>query len=642
MPRPAYRTAPVASSGMPPGVPYIVGNEAAERFSFYGMRTILVVFMTQYLWLMGGAPGEPMSDAEANEKGHLFVTAVYATPLLGAMLADLFLGKYRTIMWLSLVYCLGHACLAFMGTRGEAAHWLLAGLALISLGSGGIKPCVSAHVGDQFGRSNQALMSRVFNWFYWSINLGAFLSTLLTPWLLHWHGPHWAFGVPGVLMALATLIFWMGRHRFVHIPARGRGFVRECLSGEGISALLKLFVIYLFVAVFWALFDQTMTSWVLQAEDMDRRWLGIEWLPAQIQLVNPLFILTFIPLFTYAVYPAIHRVFPLTPIRKIAIGLFLMVAGFGTIAVAQQWIDAGERPSIGWQILAFALVTASEVMVSIVCLEFSYTQSPKAMKSWVMALFLLSVSIGNLFTAGVNHFIQVPNQLAEIEAGAGPEPRGRVTHPGHDGKSGTPDDLAVEYADGQRKEVAFASAAAIGPVAERIEAHIRSHDWRVPDAVTGRGYLEGVQDPWGRPLEYVVVNSRQCRIFSAGPDGVPLTRWDEGVTLTVEMPEPAPSGWLAEAIARLRPEQTWLDRRKAALGWGGTSEDGAATAGPEVSLVRFVGGQTRLQGAAYFWFFTWIMLGTAVLFVVVGWFYRPREYFHDEIPEEEEIVEALQ
>lgn len=646
MPSHAYRTAPVASSGMPPGIPYIVGNEAAERFSFYGMRTILVVFMTQYLWLMGPTPGGVMSDAEANEKGHLFVTAVYATPLLGALLADLFLGKYRTIIYLSLVYCLGHACLAFMGVTGEAGHWLFAGLALISLGSGGIKPCVSAHVGDQFGQSNQTLMSRVFNWFYWSINFGAFLSTILTPWLLHWYGPHWAFGVPGVLMALATLIFWMGRRRFVHIPARGQGFAREMFSAEGFAALGKLFVIYLFVAMFWALFDQTMTSWVLQAEDMDRRWLGIEWLPAQIQLVNPLFILTFIPLFTYLVYPAIHRVFPLTPIRKIGIGLFLMVLGFGTVAVVQQWIDAGERPTIGWQILAFALLTASEVMVSIVCLEFSYTQAPKAMKSWVMALFLLSVSIGNLFTAGVNHFIQVPNQLAAIEAGesesrGGSPLTGTVTHPGHDEKSGTADDIVIEFADGKRSAVTFASAALIQPIAEKIEAHIRANEWTVPDAATGQTYLAGTLDPWGRPLQYLVVNSHQCRVFSIGPDGEPLTRWDEGVTITVEMPEPAPSGWLAETIARWRPADPWLDRRKQALGLQPEIKAGE-TREPSVSIDRFVGGQTRLQGAAYFWFFTWIMLGTAALYVVVAWFYKPREYFHDEIPEEEGIVEAIQ
>ena len=334
-----YRSTPTKTTGLPKGIPYIVGNEAAERFSFYGMRTILIIFMVKYLHLMGAIPGMEMSRAAAVEKSHLFVTAVYFTPLIGALIADIFFGKYRTIVWLSIVYCLGHGALAFMGVTGSAGMWLFAGLALISMGAGGIKPCVSAHVGDQFGQSNRHMMTRVFNWFYWSINLGAFVSTLATPWLLHWYGPHWAFGVPGVLMALATFVFWLGRRKFIHIPAKGAAwFGREVFSKEGLAAMGKLAIIYIFVAIFWALFDQTMSSWVLQADDMDRNWLGITWLPSQIQLANPLLILTFIPLFTYVIYPAISKVFPLTPMRKISIGLFIMTIGFSIVAVTQEWI----------------------------------------------------------------------------------------------------------------------------------------------------------------------------------------------------------------------------------------------------------------------------------------------------------------
>ena len=106
---------------------------------------------------------------------------------------------------------------------------------------------------------------------YFSINLGAFASTLLTPWLLKNYGPHLAFGIPGVLMAVATVVFWMGRHKFIHIPPGGMAFVRQSLFEGGIFSLGKLFVIYAFVAMFWALFDQTGSAWVLQAEQMDRR-----------------------------------------------------------------------------------------------------------------------------------------------------------------------------------------------------------------------------------------------------------------------------------------------------------------------------------------------------------------------------------
>lgn len=396
-----YRTAPVASLNLPAGISNIIANEAAERFSYYGMRAILVVFMTQYLVDFSGNP-DTMGEDEAKAYFHLFVSAVYLTPLLGAILADGFLGKYRTIITLSLVYCLGHLALAVDDTR----IGLLIGQGLIALGAGGIKPCVSAHVGDQFGRSNQHLLSPVFSWFYFAINFGAFSSMLITPWLLSRFGASVAFAVPGVLMLSATWVFWSGRHKFVHIPAGGIEFVREALSREGLGAIGKLSVIYLFVAMFWALFDQTGSSWVLQAQKMDREIFGYEVLPSQIQATNPLLIMLLVPLFNAYVYPALGRIIELSALRRIAIGMFVTCAAFGLSGWIQNRIDAGFAPNISWQILAYLLLTSAEVMVSVTCLEFSYTQAPRKMKSFIMAFFMVSIALGNLFTSAVNFFIQ--------------------------------------------------------------------------------------------------------------------------------------------------------------------------------------------------------------------------------------------
>ncbi|MCA9247275.1 MAG: POT family MFS transporter [Planctomycetales bacterium] len=408
-----YLTAPVPSSEMPKGIPYIVGNEAAERFSFYGMRAILYVFMTQYL-LDHAGEAAPMSDGDAKFWTHQFIFAVYATPILGAIVADWLLGKYRTIVLLSLVYCAGHLALAVDDTRVGLAL----GLALIAFGSGAIKPCVSAHVGDQFGAQNQHLIGRVFGWFYLAINLGAFLSTLLTPLLLDHAkfvetfgaslanvvhpGPHLAFAVPGILMGLATLIFWLGRYKFIHVPARGDGLLAEVFTGAGRRTLLHLVPLYVFVAAFWCLFDQSTSAWVEQAKSMDRHVFGYEMLESQFQAINPLFILIFVPLFTYVVYPAIDRVWPLTPLRKIGIGLVFSTLSFVVCGLAQTLIDDGQTPSIGWQVLAYIVLTAAEVMVSITCLEFSYKQAPNSMKSVIMSLYMLSVAAGNEFTAIVN------------------------------------------------------------------------------------------------------------------------------------------------------------------------------------------------------------------------------------------------
>jgi POT family proton-dependent oligopeptide transporter len=354
-----------------------------------------------------------MSEEEAKGWFHLFASAVYFTPLLGALLADGLLGKYRTIILLSLVYCAGHFALAFDDTRVGLAI----GLGLIALGAGGIKPCVSSHLGDQFGQTNAGLLSRAFAWFYFAINLGAFISSLATPWLLAHYGSSVAFGVPGVLMLLATVVFWSGRYRFVHIPAHGRRFLAESLGRVGLGALGRLGIIYLFVAVFWSLFDQTASSWVLQAQHMDRRVFGIEVLPAQIQAANPLLVMLLIPVFSYRVYPALDRVFPLTPLRKIAIGLFVAAAAFAIPTALQLAIDDGAEPFIGWQLLAYVVLTCAEVMVSITCLEFSYSQAPRSMKSFVMAFFMLSISLGNLFTSAVNFLIDVPGGESRL-AGA--------------------------------------------------------------------------------------------------------------------------------------------------------------------------------------------------------------------------------
>lgn len=407
-----YRTTPDDTTRMPTGVPYIVSNEAAERFSFYGMKSILVIFMTKHLLDASGNPA-PMTDDEAKTWYHAFSSAVYFFPVLGALVSDVLFGKYKTIIALSVVYCFGHFALALDETR----LGLATGLALISIGSGGIKPCVSAHVGDQFGKSNQHLVERVFQWFYFAINLGAGLSTLLTPLLLETVGPWAAFGTPGVLMVIATFAFWMGRNQFAHVPPGGVAFLQETFSKEGLEAIFRLLVIYVFVAMFWALFDQTGSAWVLQSERMDRSFLGIEWLPSQIQAVNPFLVMIFIPLFSYVVYPAISKVFPLTALRKISIGFFVAVPAFLLPAWIEMRLDAGEQVNIVWQLVAYVLITASEIFISITCLEFSYTQAPNKMKSFVMALFLMSVSIGNLFTAGVNYFIQNPDGTSKL-AGA--------------------------------------------------------------------------------------------------------------------------------------------------------------------------------------------------------------------------------
>src|SRR5450432_2755568 len=130
--------------------------------------------------------------------------------------------------------------------------------------------------------------------------------------LLDCYGPGAAFGLPAVLMLAATYVFWSGRYRFAHIPAGGKAFLSDTFSSAGLATLGRIAIIYVFVAIFWSLWDQSGGEWVTQAEKMDLHFLGINWLASQIQAVNAIMILSFIPLFQYVIYPAINGVFKLT------------------------------------------------------------------------------------------------------------------------------------------------------------------------------------------------------------------------------------------------------------------------------------------------------------------------------------------
>jgi POT family proton-dependent oligopeptide transporter len=406
----------------PPQVKYVVGSEAAERFSFYGMQSILTVYMLEHLLY---------PEPDAKFLYHAFTMAAYLTPLVGGWIADRFLGRYGTILWISLGYVAGHAVLAAWETRAG----LLAGLALIAAGAGGIKPCVSAFVGDQFHASQRALLERVYGWFYWAINLGSFAAKALVPELLGRAGPAVAFAVPGVLMAVALGVFWAGRRHYVRVAPSGPNphslvhvladAVRRLGTGrpgqhwldlararhpaeavEGAKAVVRIAGVFAALAAFWALFDQKGSSWVIQARQMDLALGPVVLRPAQLQVLNPLLVMLIIPTFSVGVFPALERRgVALPPLRRMAAGMFVTVGSFGAAAVVQTLLDAGIHLHAAWQLPQYLLLTTGEVLVSVTGLEFSYTQAPRSMRSTIMSVWYLAVGSGNLFTALVSKLV---------------------------------------------------------------------------------------------------------------------------------------------------------------------------------------------------------------------------------------------
>ena len=403
------------SNIFPKGIPYIIGNEAAERYSFYGMKAIFVVFLTMFI---RNANGELALFDETDAKFwlHIFIFATYGFSIAGAFISDIYWGKYKTIIVLSVVYCIGHFVLALFETK----FGFLMGCSLIAIGAGGIKPCVSAHVGDQFDSTNSHLIEKMYNWFYFAINAGSFIAYISAEALLRNEylvskglNATVAFGLPGVLMLIATFVFWMGRKKFVHVPPAGMAlYVKELFSKKGWKLILRLAPIYIFLAVFWSLFDQTGGAWVLQAQSdlmiktMNLGFTEITIYPSQIGFLNPIFILVFIPIFAYVVYPNLGKLIKLSYINKIAIGLLLAALSFAIIAWVQMQMDKGIAMNVAWQIVAYFVLTAAEIFVSISSLEFSYTQAPNSMKSLILSFWLIAVAIGNLFTALVNLFMK--------------------------------------------------------------------------------------------------------------------------------------------------------------------------------------------------------------------------------------------
>ena len=451
---------------IPRQIRYIIGNEGCERFSFYGMRNILTVFLVSSLLLY-----LPESERARGAKDvfHTFVIGVYFFPLLGGWLADRFFGKYHTVFWLSLVYCVGQACLA-MFVHDRTGFYI--GLGLIALGSGGIKPCVAAFVGDQFDQTNKHRAKVVFEAFYWIINFGSFFASLLMPMFLRYLGPAIAFGVPGVLMFISTAVLWAGRKKYVMVPpappnphsflrvsrnalfsgVRGQvlgvlaialavvsflltptfGFViAACLALvaliafgglgvwlqleavrdqhpaeaiAGVRSVLRVLVLFALVTPFWSLFDQKASTWVLQANAMSKpSWFQ----SSQMQALNPALVMLLIPFNNFVLYPVIGGLgFEVTALRRMTAGIAFAGLSWIVVGAMQLVLDHGNVFTITWQVLPYVLLTFGEVLVATTGLEFAYSQAPLSMKGAIMAFWNLSVTIGNLWVLVANAGVQ--------------------------------------------------------------------------------------------------------------------------------------------------------------------------------------------------------------------------------------------
>ena len=433
-------------SRWPPQIKYIVGNEACERFSYYGMRSVLAGYITgAVLTSEARSGGLGLSNDSATEIIHTFVFANYFLPLLGAWLSDKVIGRYNTIFWFSLFYCAGHGVLACTDLIGDVHGklWLLyAGLALIAFGSGGIKPCVTAFMGDQFKPEQSHLLQKAYGAFYWSINIGSFFSFLVIPWFKNHYGYGIAFGVPGIFMAIATFIFWLGAKYYVRVltsrETKNAGFFQVMFSTltsprfpgqkfweaartrfsekevDAAKSVLPILWVFALVPVFWSLFDQTNSTWVLQGEKMvPANVLGVNIGAEQMQSTNPLIVMILVPVFTLLIYPRIGRF--AAPLKRMAYGMFLASASYLVVAVLQKQIEDGAQLSILWQTVPYVILTAAEVLLSTTGYEFAFREAAPEMKSSIMSFWLLTIAFGDLLVVAVTKcFASATNESASV------------------------------------------------------------------------------------------------------------------------------------------------------------------------------------------------------------------------------------
>uniref|UniRef100_A0A671XKU1 Solute carrier family 15 member 1 n=1 Tax=Sparus aurata TaxID=8175 RepID=A0A671XKU1_SPAAU len=497
--------------GYPISIFFIVVNEFCERFSYYGMRAVLVLYFKYFLrW----------DNDLATSIYHTFVALCYLTPILGAIIADSWLGKFKTIIYLSIVYAIGQVTMAVSaihditdkdrdGTPDNMTFHVamsMVGLFLIALGTGGIKPCVSAFGGDQFSEHQEKQRRTFFSVFYLCINGGSLLSTIITPILRAQECGIYtqekcyslAFGVPAALMVVALVVFIVGSGMYYKAEPQGNIMLDVCkcigfaisnrvrhrgkqypkrkhwmdwaedrydkLLIAQIKMVLKVLFLYIPLPMFWTLFDQKGSRWTLQATTMDGNFGALVIQPDQMQTVNPILILTLVPIMDSLIYPLIQKCVNFTPLRRMTVGMLMAAIAFVCAGLVQIEIDKtlptfpsasqsqlkllnmGNSPltvnltgldpidlpagrcqnditatedikpntaHMALQIPQYFFITAGEVMFSVTGLEFSYSQAPNNMKAVLQAGWLLTVAIGNFIVLIVAEVAKIPEQWAE-------------------------------------------------------------------------------------------------------------------------------------------------------------------------------------------------------------------------------------
>jgi len=424
--------------------------EMWERFSYYGMRALLILYMTKVLFI---DLAQNIAETKAYAIYGSYTSMVYLFPVLGGMVADRLLGFRKTIIWGGALMTIGHFTLGLQGIEGMESNLpvFFSALALIIVGNGFFKPNISSFLGT-FYETDDPRKDGAYSIFYMGVNIGSFLSMLTCGYVgqnINWH---YGFGLAGIGMMLGLIVFWYHARKFgdkglppkevtekklrivglkpmpfvmgasiLMIPVCALMlnlnelmstillivsiFIISYLVYQALTAknksegqrLLVVVVLFFFHAIFWALFEQAGGSLTIFAEkNVDRMIMGAE-IPASIlQSFNPLFIMLYAPLFSF-MWLRLNKAGkePSTPM-KFVLGLGQLALGFGIIVVGAKFFANSEGlVSIAFLGLMYMFHTTGELSLSPVGLSMVTKLSPAKVVGFVMGAWYLSISIGN-------------------------------------------------------------------------------------------------------------------------------------------------------------------------------------------------------------------------------------------------------
>jgi POT family proton-dependent oligopeptide transporter len=404
--------------GHPKGLYLLFATEMWERFSYYGMRALLVLSLVA--GVEAANPGFGWSQAEALKLYGLFTGFVYFTPLIGGWLADNFLGQRKSVIIGGLVMAAGQFTLASAIPGNLSVFYI--GLVLLVIGNGFFKPNISTMVGDLY-REGDARRDAAFTIFYMGINSGAFLAPLVCSTLGEDPAYGWRYGymAAGIGMIVSVIIQLALSRKYLGevgvVPAAQRamsqaGGRKEPLTHDEIDRLRVIFMVFVFIVLFWTAFEQAGGLMNLYASEKTDRMVGSFEVPAGwFQSVNPIFIVLLGPLFSilWTRLAAVGRN-PATP-RKMVLGLILTGIGFLAMIAAVYDQAAHGKASMWWLVLAYLFHTMGELCISPVGLSMVTKLAPLRLASLMMGVWFLINFVANWLAGYVGSFAESLGEL---------------------------------------------------------------------------------------------------------------------------------------------------------------------------------------------------------------------------------------